>query len=338
MTSTRKVQQVSSGTYTVSIPADWAREYGLEPGATVECYTHLDGSLVIRRDDGETNELDAVRISLEDDDPAVVEDVLRAAYVAGFGRIVLGVTNEQRRSFDSVVRALSGLEIADETASTVTVVGLLKTSETLLRATVRQHRSVTLSICDAVVAALDGEAVDRAAFDEWERESERLTRLVTRSFNRTFADAAAANRLGMRWFELSPFVTTARQFDRLAGCLGRAATTVDGQPGVPSDAVGSEAGSIARSVRALVEKASSAVLADGSVANTRALLADSDRIVERAQAVDVAGGTGTRAETQALTRALDSLTTAAECGGTIAETALQAALFPSPDDAETDAG
>ena len=48
---TRKIQQVGGGTYTVSIPAQWAKEHDIEATSTAYLYTYRDGSLVVRWND-----------------------------------------------------------------------------------------------------------------------------------------------------------------------------------------------------------------------------------------------------------------------------------------------
>jgi len=70
---TRKLQQVGGGTFTVSIPKEWATDHALEAGAEVHLYTHADGSVVVRSAERDGGRLDAVSVELaraSDDDDA----------------------------------------------------------------------------------------------------------------------------------------------------------------------------------------------------------------------------------------------------------------------------
>ena len=112
---TRKLQQVGGGTFTVSIPKDWATEHALEAGAEVHLYTHSDGSVVVRSAERDGGRLDAVTLDVDarldsadadaDADavpavtPAPVVRLLRAAGTVGFESVTLtsesGFTDEQ---------------------------------------------------------------------------------------------------------------------------------------------------------------------------------------------------------------------------------------------------
>ena len=101
---TRKIQKVGGGTYTVSIPAQWAKEHNIEAASTAYLHTHHDGSLVVRWNEKDQSELAATQIELADADPRVAERMLYAAYMAGFKRITLraqdGLTSDESRPVD----------------------------------------------------------------------------------------------------------------------------------------------------------------------------------------------------------------------------------------------
>jgi phosphate uptake regulator len=329
--NTRKVQQVSSGTYTVSIPAAWAREHELEPGTTVHCYTHLDGSLVFRREESNRKELDTVRVKLHEKDPTVSERVLRAAYTAGFSRIELyvadGFTTDQQRSISSVVRGLRGVEIAEESDSEIVVVGLLNTNEILIQGTLQQLQFTVLSITEEVISVLSGKPVDKTEPYERERESYQLSQLVTRSFNRSFSDPKESDQLDKQWFQMFGYYTTARQLSQVADRMLQIAVTVDEVENELRGELATEVCSIARDVRQAIECSSESLLSDNSVKAAHTALDQHDRVIERAGRVDIAGASETPVEAHVLTRVVDNLVRATECCGTMATMALHNTFF-----------
>ncbi|MFC6757009.1 AbrB/MazE/SpoVT family DNA-binding domain-containing protein [Halomicroarcula sp. GCM10025894] len=79
---TRKIQQVGGGTYTVSLPKEWATAADIEPGAVVALHSHIDGTLVVQTDVGEAG-VEPLTLSVVDVDSATLERTLWAAYAAG---------------------------------------------------------------------------------------------------------------------------------------------------------------------------------------------------------------------------------------------------------------
>ena len=98
---TRKIQQVGGGTYTVSLPKEWATAADIEPGAVVALHSHIDGTLVVQTgvEEGDT---DPLTLSVGDADSACLERTVRAAYAAGIDSLELdladGVTEEELRA------------------------------------------------------------------------------------------------------------------------------------------------------------------------------------------------------------------------------------------------
>ncbi len=67
---TRKIQQVSNGTFTVSLPREWADGEGITAGTVVNLHTHLDGMLVIQAPECEDDASNRVTVEVGHDDPA----------------------------------------------------------------------------------------------------------------------------------------------------------------------------------------------------------------------------------------------------------------------------
>ena len=115
---TRKIQQVSKGTFTVSLPREWARENGLSAGDVVHVHASLDGTLVVQPADDETANID---LAVCDESPEQLTRLLRTAYVLGALRIRVsaedGFTERQRTALRATVRTLSGMATDEESAA-----------------------------------------------------------------------------------------------------------------------------------------------------------------------------------------------------------------------------
>ncbi|WP_242493374.1 AbrB/MazE/SpoVT family DNA-binding domain-containing protein, partial [Haloarcula hispanica] len=180
---TRKIQTVGGGTYTVSLPKEWAESENCTAGTTVNLHTHIDGLLVIQTPESQTTARNRVELEAGTDDPAEIEQLLRAAYAAGVESVVLevpdGYTDEQLRAIERVTRNLTGVTVAEETETQVTVQTLLDAGEVSVRQSVRQLQFVALSMHrDAMAALTTGTTSDRWA--DRDEQADRLHAMIDR--------------------------------------------------------------------------------------------------------------------------------------------------------------
>ncbi|SDX90191.1 AbrB/MazE/SpoVT family DNA-binding domain-containing protein [Halopenitus persicus] len=167
---TRKVQTVGNGTYTVSLPKEWAEAEGVAAGDTVTLHRHTDGILAIQarnasENDGRDETVDrdadgdgsgttdrsgpAVRTAALD--PRSLAGTLRAAYAAGVRTVELDheepLDVECRRAIESVLRRRIGTSTTEtamtETATTETATTETSTTETSTTETSTTETPVT---------------------------------------------------------------------------------------------------------------------------------------------------------------------------------------------------
>jgi len=321
----RKVQQVGSGTYTVSLPKEWAERAGVTAGNTVQIDANGDTQLVIEPESLADDATGRLRLAVGDQSPPRLERTVRAAYAVGFEELVLrapaGFSRAQVRTVDRVADEFVGVALATETETELTVRTMLDADEVSVRQSVRQLRFTALSMHrDATAALVDG--ADPSVADR-EAETARLFALVDRHFGRGLSRLDELDALGLSRVELFELRTAARELERVADAaatVARVAAAVDAPPdGVPAE----ELRALGRDARSVVERGTAVVVGDAGPGVANDALETREAVRSRAEALErelVDAGGDPRAG-----RALDALRRTAESGGTVAEVGLRAA-------------
>ena len=322
---TRKIQTVGGGTYTVSLPKEWAESNGVAAGTEVRLHAHIDDLLVVElgeREDGARR----AAVLVDHEDPDRLERALRATYAAGFEEVAFrserGFTRDQRRVVEDVAGTLVGVTLADESATRLTVRTLLDAEEVSVGQSLRQLQFVALSMHREATAALaNGGGAEPAA--DRDDEADRLFRLVDRHFARGLSRLDEVDALGLTRPELFELRTTARELERVADHAERVATVAAAVDEVPASAA-DDLEALGERSRTVVEDAVSAVLGDDGLDAAHRALAERDAVRERASAVDRRLFEAADVDYR-LMRAVDSLRRTAEHGGNVAELGLRSA-------------
>jgi phosphate uptake regulator len=316
-------------------------------------YTHSDGSIVVRTEERDGGDLSTARIDVSGEAPALVERALRAAHAVGFETVTLvpdgTFTGAQRRAARSVVRDLVGTDLLAERAEAITVQHLLDASTVSVRQSVVQLQFTALSVHrEATDAVLEGE-VHADRIRERAAEAERLARMVHRHAARSLTSFEELDRLGVSRTDLFDYEATARALHRVAEEAVRTAEAAEGLGRPLPEAVGETIRETAEDSRAVVDEATTAVLDGPDAATAHAALDRRDETVTAVTAATDAlfdasatpfdgavvgatdGGrtrpTAERVATAATaSRVLDTVRRTADCGGAIADVALQAAV------------
>ncbi|EZQ06899.1 MULTISPECIES: phosphate uptake regulator PhoU [Acidianus] len=128
----RRVQKFGKSTLMVSLPADWVKEVGLNPGESIYLEVDEDGSLKVYppnlKTEGSTKEM---KVSLKSSSNAdLVSRIIYSLYILGFDRVIIeksdGPFNEDiLRKIKDTVRSLIGLEIVSQDLSTIQIQSFL---------------------------------------------------------------------------------------------------------------------------------------------------------------------------------------------------------------------
>lgn len=326
---TRKVQRVGNGTYTVSLPKEWAEAEGVSAGTVVGLHEHRDGLLVIETGEGEADPTDGLAVPVDGESPARVERALRAAYAAGVEVVAIeateGLTGDQRRAARRVADGLAGFAVAEESDTRLVVRALLDPTEVSVRQSLHQLQFVALSAHREATAALVGDRRP-AAPGSRDDQADRLFAMVDRHFARGLTRLSEVDDLGISRAELFDLRATARELERvadhaeeMAACAER--TAGDSAPGAVVARPETFA-DLATSARGLVETGVGVVLGDGDADDAQAALDDRDDLRAELSTVadDVSGDAGEGV------RAFDRLRRTVEHGGNVAEFGLRAAM------------
>lgn len=230
----RTVQRVGGGTVTVSLPRQWARDHDIDAGTDIYLSPHTDGSLVLRPTKRADRPLDTVEISLDDVSPTEGQHVVRAAYRAGFKRVVLSsstqITDELRRALTTAVRSLSGVDVVQETDAQIVFAGLIDGSAVSVRQMIVQLQFGTLSIIDTTEAVLAQDQPDMDHVRDRACDIHRMYNHVARHVTRSFGDVKALDDLGedrIRLFQYLRLASLIRDVaDHLVG-IAEAASELD---------------------------------------------------------------------------------------------------------------
>ncbi|BDC19794.1 phosphate uptake regulator PhoU [Acidianus sp. HS-5] len=128
----RRVQKFGKSTLMVSLPADWVKEVGLNPGESIYLEVDEDGSLKVYppnlKTEGTSKDM---KIQIKTNiSPDLVSRIIYSLYILGFDKISIesidGPFNEDiLRKVKDTVRSLIGLEIVSQDLTTLQIQSFL---------------------------------------------------------------------------------------------------------------------------------------------------------------------------------------------------------------------
>jgi len=322
---TRKVQSVGGGTYTVSLPKEWADSQGISAGDIVGLHTHIDGVLAIQPGESGTTSPRTVTVDVSGDGSATIEPTVRAAYAAGTKELYLesgtGFSTAQTRVLERIARNLPGVSVVEQSESSRRIQMLLDTHEISVRQSVRQLSFVALSMHRNGTAGLaSGE--DFQDVPDRHDQASRLFAIVDRAFGRALCRLDEIDALATERPELFALWQTARELERVAdeaGAIARARASEESRPPPPREIV-----ALASDARAVVADAVGVVVGDTHGESAREILRTREDVCRRIETLD--DGLTDPGSRSSVRSVLAGLRRTADHGGTIAEVGLRMAL------------
>jgi phosphate uptake regulator len=336
---TRKLQEVGGGTFTVSIPKEWAQEHGLDAGATIHLYRHLDDSIVVRGTPRDGDVLSTIQVELTDDSTTGVARLVHAGNDVGAQELTLwseeAVEDDSRRAIRAAVRDVAGATIRGEERDAIRVHFALDPSEVSISQSLDQLRFVALSVHRQGTTALvtgDGDCLDRIR--EHEAEARRVRDILTRLCNRSLVSFQEIDRLGQTRPAVFEAYQTAMHVYGVAEAGTRIARVVAGHPRSLPDGAAESVRSIADESRQAVTDGVATVTEDGDAREARTVrdaasaVAEDVATLRRRHCHDPASSLDSRATAVELARALDQLEVTVDHASAIADVGLRSRLRP----------
>ncbi len=333
---TRKIQQVGGGTFTVSIPVDWAKERGLEAGTTVYLHSHRDGSLMIRAGEKGDSDLANFEYDVGELPPKAVARLTQAAYRSGYQRILLrwsdsAISPDHRRAIAEVIRELPGVEIGKETDQEIAIQELLNASDVSIYQSILQLRYTVLSMHDAAVDASVGRSQEIDFIEQRADEIERLALLVTRRFNRGLSELDEIDQLDISRTDLFAYQQAAVALDRIATEAVNISDSIDPAAADVDSAFVSEVVHLGEAARSVVDDALDALLADQRPLSALGILEDAQSVIAETEDLKsdlLETSIGCR---QQYVLTVDGIRRTAAAGSQIADLALQGQIRQTED-------
>ncbi|MFB6298930.1 MAG: AbrB/MazE/SpoVT family DNA-binding domain-containing protein [Halobacteriales archaeon] len=328
---TRKLQEVGGGTFTVSVPKEWATEHGLTAGSAIHLYSQVDGSLVVRGSDEEGKLLDGTRIEIDNEDPNLLARTVRAAYATGFESITLTCTDrwtdEQRRTATTIGRTLTGMEIVGVEDTEIELRNVIDSSDVSIQQSVTQLQFITLSMYRSAFDALfqpNSKTTDELS--EREEEAKKVFGLITRYFNRSLITFEDLHHLDVRRPELFDYYCVARQLTAIGEQVVSVDTALKQTDITISNELRMEMETITADTADVLEDATAAVLSTprptvDQAHEARLRCEELDGTIE---SLDRKLFERSPTEAYVMTKILTTLSTIVDHGGRIAEIAIQA--------------
>ena len=298
-------------------------------GGNVVGLSRLGESVVItpERHDEATPE----RVPIADLEDGHVSRALVTLYVSGHDEIVLEgeeIDTERRASIRQVVTRLTGLQVVDEAPDAIRLRSLLDHGEMSTPDVVDQMHAVAgLMLEEAVAAVLDDD--DATAADVLEREEDvnRMYAMVLRWFRRCLRDPTANERSPLALETQFDFHACAKQLERIADHAAKIADLAGDTGPIPTTTARSIA-DLRADAQDVTDRAMEAFRCERPAEATEL----ANAVMDDAAAIDErAGRIGSRLRdpetdgTRTVALVVDSISSTAEYGGSIAESALQKA-------------
>ena len=324
---TRKIQSTGGSSCTVSLPREWTEEHDIGGGSVVGLHT-LGETVVITPERDESATVERVRIAgLEE---GRVSRALVTLYVCGYDDILLegdDIDAERQAFIRQAVNRLTGFEVVDESSDAIRVRSLLDHGEMSTPDVVdRMHAVTGLMLEDAVTAALDDDAA-AAGVLEREEDVNRMYAMVLRWFRQCMRDPAANERSPLALDTHFDFHACAKQLERIADHAATIADLAGDTGSIPTTTARSIA-DLRADARDVIDRAMEAFLCEDSTEATElanAVMDDTAAVNERAGRIDSRLQDAATDRNETVTLVVDSVSSTAEYGGSIAESALQKA-------------
>lgn len=322
----RRVQITGGGTYLVTLPKEWADEVGVTQGSSMTLIPNDSGALLLIPQP--VRERNRCSIPMDERDSVHLQRDIIARYIAGYDVIeVVGkrIRPEQRRIVREIAQALVGVEILEETQSTVVLHSVVNIRDFPAQQSIHRIFDITLAMLGDAVAAFIGQD-EELAQDVVERDGDvdRLELLVARQLGLLLRDLLLEEEVGLSRFEFLYHHKVADQLERVADHAVKISRATFSLASPVKETLVGQIQDRARAAEAILSEAVAAFVGRDSQRANRVLAekAQTERLLAAARAF--ANEQPENAHPISIT--FDSLLRTREYGFNIAEIAIDAAV------------
>ncbi|HLF15854.1 MAG TPA: phosphate uptake regulator PhoU [Candidatus Thermoplasmatota archaeon] len=229
----RKLQVTGGSTHVVSLPKKWVDRNRLGRSDTVAIHEEPDGSLLLIPHSEARTPTRTLTVQLPDLPKG--EDVVRrlvGAYLAGADEILVKASGNRmdpkiRQQIRDVTRDLVGVEILEESGSSMTLQDLVGVSDMDLRKTLtRMQRIARIMYDDALTALRERDAKLAQEVAARDDELDRLLWMVSKQMHALLEQPRLAAKLNVPPAEALNFFLVARALERMGDHATKIATNV----------------------------------------------------------------------------------------------------------------
>jgi phosphate uptake regulator len=325
------VQKTGGSTYFVTLPKAWAESVGITPGAVVTLLPNDSGTLLLVPDS--LVRRNRCSIDLGNWSFERLQREIISRYIAGFDVIEIRaerIRPDQRRKLREIAQGLIGLEIFEETQSSVALHALVNVRDFPVPKTLRRIFDITRAMLTDAVAAFCQHDKELAR-DVIERDGDvdRLALLVARQFSLLLRDLVLEEDYGLSRLQFQHYRGVSGQLERVAdhawkiseAALALGSTVVEGVAKEIQERAADSISILERAVRSFEE--GDTELADHVLAER----ARSEQLFELTRS---AAAEKQPDDAPSISIVLDSLLRIREYGFNIAENALDAPSSVNP--------
>jgi len=223
MPSVRRVQLTGTSTYTVSLPKEWATRKGIGRGTKLSVIESAGGSLVLDAEDAEAQAARAAeeKVCVDQYKPDSLRRKFIASYIAGTGRILFysrnALSNATRQAIFEEARRLIGMEVTEETESSLTVRDFYSQKElSVSRAFGRMHLLVGKLFSELCSTIKRQDYESGRALRSRDDEVDRLKFLILRQLNLALSDTRVLLAMGLASADCIDYAVATRNLEHIA--------------------------------------------------------------------------------------------------------------------------
>jgi len=214
----RKVQ-FSSGSLFISLPKPWALRHGLEKGSPLFLEERDDGALVLYPVERIKDTSKSVLIEISPD----VEKKITSRYWLGYDSIIIKspngrITLSDRERIKSLVRRLIGLEIVEESASSIELQCFIEPASVPPVKVLRREHLLTLAMLKELKDALTDHNLLKSIIVR-DDEVNKLYFLLVRILRMAIQNPSLSSKLGISPLDCMDYRLVAFFIESIADCI-----------------------------------------------------------------------------------------------------------------------